>query len=249
MRNCGALRIDHAAGLYRMWWVNQGESACSGCYESMPMHDLLGIIALESQRNKCLVIAEDLGTIPQELRDALKELGAYSYKLFFGERASDGGFIDPKLYEPVAMSALTTHDMPTIKGWWSSYDLDLGVKLGVYTQDEANKLRLDRENAKQRILDSLHGLKSVGDEIGKDAKEVPYSKELVKGLQVHMCKGASALYSTQLEDWIGVEKPVNVPGTYREYPNWKRKLTVDLEDIFSNEYVAELCAAMTKARI
>ena len=77
MRNCGALRIDHAAGLYRMWWVNQGESACSGCYESMPMHDLLGIIALESQRNKCLVIAEDLGTIPQELRDALKELGAY----------------------------------------------------------------------------------------------------------------------------------------------------------------------------
>ena len=248
MTDCGALRIDHAAGLNRFWWTKQGQTADQGAYVAMPMHDLLGIIALESQRHKCIIIAEDLGTIPNELRVALSELGAYSYKLFFGERANDGGFIDPKLYQPHAMSALTTHDMATIKGWWQGDDLSLGVRLNVYTQEEADKLKIDRENSKQRILDSMHGLGSIGNDIGCYAKDVPYSQDLVTGMQVHMCRGSCTLYSSQLEDWIGVEKPVNVPGTYREYPNWKRKLTADLEDIFNNDYVLKLCKSMTAAR-
>ena len=248
MTDCGALRIDHAAGLNRFWWTRQGQTADKGAYVASKMHDLLGIIALESVRHKCVIIAEDLGTIPQELRDALKELGAYSYKLFFGERAADGGFIDTKLYPPHAMSALTTHDMATIKGWWQGDDLTLGVRLGVYTKEEAERLNIDRQDAKQRILDSMHGLGSVGEELGYKVEDVPYSQELVTGMQVHMCRGSCTLYSTQLEDWIGVEKPVNVPGTYREYPNWKRKLTADLEDIFNNDYVLKLCKAMTEAR-
>ena len=189
-----------------------------------------------------------MGTIPQQLRDGLQELGAYSYKLFFGERATDGGFIDPKLYEKHAMSALTTHDMPTIKGWWEGQDLSLGCRLGVYTEDEAKELSVIRKDSKQRILDSMHGLGSIGNDIAKNAEDVPYSKDLVLGMQVHMCHGSCTLYSTQIEDWIGIDKPVNVPGTFREYPNWKRKLTADLEDIFSNEYVQKLCKAMTEAR-
>lgn len=248
MRDCGAMRIDHAAGLFRFWWTRQGNHANTGCYVASPMHDLLGIIALESVRNKCVIIAEDLGTIPQQLRDGLQELGAYSYKLFFGERATDGGFIDPKLYEKHAMSALTTHDMPTIKGWWEGQDLSLGCRLGVYTEDEAKELSVIRKDSKQRILDSMHGLGSIGNDIAKNAEDVPYSKDLVLGMQVHMCHGSCTLYSTQIEDWIGIDKPVNVPGTFREYPNWKRKLTADLEDIFSNEYVQKLCKAMTEAR-
>ena len=248
MQSCGALRIDHAAGLYRMWWVPPEHRPTEGAYVAYPIHDLLGIIALESHRNKCMLIAEDLGTIPMELRHALKEANTFSYKLFFGERAFDGGYIAPKDYEKQAISALTTHDMPTLKGWWTLSDLTLGQKLGIYAPSDATRLASDRNNAKQRILDSLHGLMSVGTDVPRHAADCPMSDALALGMQIHMCRGSCALYSSQIEDWIGVEKPVNVPGTFREYPNWRRKLTANLDEIFSDPKVLELTAKMTQAR-
>ncbi len=244
MRSCGALRIDHAAGLYRLWWVLLGEKASTGAYVAMNMHDLLGIIALESQRNRCLILAEDLGTIPPELRTGLTEVGAYSYKLFF----DDGGKTAPQDYAPQAMAALTTHDMPTLKGWWEGADLTLGRELGLYTEKEAKDLMVIRERTKQKILDVLHFFGSVGEDVTRVAEGSGMSPELGLGMQVHMCHTACALYSSQLEDWTYVEKPVNVPGTFSEYPNWRRKLNMDLEDIFSLEYVKKLTGAMTKAR-
>ena len=250
MKSCGAMRIDHAAGLYRLWWVPLDEKPLNGAYVNYPMHDLLGIIALESQRNKCLIIAEDLGTIPQTLRDELKKVGALSYKLFFGEIAFDGGFIAPKDYQSVAMSALTTHDMPTLVGWWEKQDLILGQKLGLYTKDQALNLGLDRDRQKQRILDSLHGLGSCLDDVPFKAQDIPYMTEpLCKALQYHMCKGSCLLFSSQLEDWIFVKNPVNIPGTFREYPNWRRKLTMDIDDIFKKEFVTKLTDAMSAGRL
>lgn len=250
MRHCGALRIDHAAGLYRFWWVPPKHSAVDGAYVYNNLHDWLGILALESQRHKCLIIAEDLGTIPMELRVALKEVGAYSYKLFFGERAADGGYIAPQDYEPHALSALTTHDTATLIGWWSNYDLTLGQDLGIYTEQQVIDIGRERDECKQRILDSLHGLGSVGPDVPRTYKELPeMTKELAIGLERHMCRGSCALFSSQLEDWIGVVKPVNVPGTMREYPNWRRKLTMNIEDFEKDAQVKEMTAAMTAARI
>ena len=249
MKSCGAMRIDHAAGLYRMWWVPLGENASEGAYVNYSMHDLLGIIALESVRSRCLIIAEDLGTIPQQLREELKKVGALSYKLFFGEIAHDGGFIAPKDYQSVAMSAITTHDMPTLVGWWGNGDLTLGQKLGLYTPEQAEKIGHDRNISKQRILDSLHGLHSVGSEVPYRACEIEsMTEDLCLGLQVHMCRGSCLLYSSQLEDWTFVATPVNVPGTFREYPNWRRKLTLNIDEIFEKKFVSRLTAAMSAAR-
>ena len=249
MTACGALRIDHAAGLARFWWVPPENDPTNGAYVQNNMHDILGIVALESVRQRCLIIAEDLGTIPDELRVALKKYGMYSYKLFFGERAADGGFIAPQIYEPNAMAAITTHDMPTLRGWWSNLDLSMGEKFGIYNTLTAARLAADRKIAKQRILDSLHGLMSAGADVPRYADEIPeMTPALAKALQVHMCRGSCALYSAQLEDFIGVEKPVNIPGTFREYPNWRRKLTLNLDEIFSRPFVADLTSAMTEAR-
>lgn len=249
MKSCGALRIDHAAGLYRFWWVPPRHKPTDGAYVYNNIHDWLGILALESQRNKCLIIAEDLGTIPTELRVALKEVGAFSYKLFFGERAADGGYIAPQDYEKQALSALTTHDMPTLIGWWSHYDLSLGHELGIYNDEDVKRIGTERIDAKQRILDSMHGLGSIGDEIPRRASEIPeMTRDLVVGLERHMCRGSCALFSSQIEDWIGVLKPVNVPGTFREYQNWRRKLTKNLEDIDKDEFVDRVTSEMTKAR-
>lgn len=249
MQSCGALRIDHAAGLYRFWWVPVEHKATEGAYVNNNIHDWLGIIALESQRNKCMIIAEDLGTIPLELRLALKEVGALSYKLFFGEKAHDGGYIAPQDYEKQALSAVTTHDMPTLLGWWSDYDLKMGQELGIYTEDDVKRIGDERKYNKQRILDSLHGLGSVGEEVPRNANDIPQmTHELILGIERHMCRGSCVLFSSQIEDWIGVLKPVNVPGTFREYPNWRRKLTVNIEDLDKDNFVKELTKAMTQAR-
>ena len=132
----------------------------------------------------------------------------------------------------------------------SNYDLSLGQKLGIYTADDVLRLSNDRNNAKQRILDSMHGLGSVGDEIPRNAYDCQeMTPELVKGLERHMCLGSCALFSSQIEDWIGVLKPVNVPGTFREYPNWRRKLTANIEDLDKDNFVRELTAIMTEARV
>ncbi len=248
MQSCGALRIDHAAGLNRLWWVRDGHKASEGAYVKSNMHDLLGIICLESHRNHCMIIAEDLGTIPQELRDALSKCGALSYKIFLYERAGDGGFIAPNDYPRTAMAALTTHDMPTLKGWWNCLDLKEGIKMGIYTKEQSEALEKDRENAKKRMFDSMRYFNTLLPSVAHDPDKVVFSDDLVLSMQQHFCSTNALLCSSQLEDWCQVEKPVNVPGTMREYPNWRRKLNKDLDEIFSDDSVKRLTTAMTKAR-
>ncbi|MEH6453695.1 MAG: 4-alpha-glucanotransferase, partial [Psychromonas sp.] len=118
MSHCGALRIDHVMGLLRLWWVPEGDSAEKGAYIYYSIEDMLNLLALESVRNECLVIGEDLGTVPDGMDVLLKDAGVYSYKVFFFEVAEDGGYFSPSHYEPQAMATLSTHDMPTIKGFW-----------------------------------------------------------------------------------------------------------------------------------
>ncbi|MFC3914497.1 4-alpha-glucanotransferase [Pseudaeromonas sharmana] len=250
MRSCGSLRIDHAMALLRLWWVPPGASAAKGAYIYYRVNDLLGILALESVRNQCLIIGEDLGTVPDGMDVLLKENGVHSYRIFFFERSkTDGGFISPAHYPEQAMAALTTHDMPTLRGYWHCDDLTLGRELGLYPDDAVlDSLRADRHQAKQRILDSLHGHGVLSDSVPRDVNWAGMSRELNHGMQIHMCLGNCALFSTQLEDWLEMDKPVNVPGTSTEYPNWRRKLTRNLSDIFADPALAELAKRMTDAR-
>ena len=250
MRSCGALRIDHVMALLRLWWVPPGASAAKGAYIYYPVDDLLGILALESHRNQCLLIGEDLGTVPQGIDVTLKENGVHSYKVFFFERSKDdGGYISPAHYTEQAMSALTTHDMPTLKGFWHCDDLALGKELGLYPDEAVLKtLYADRHQAKQCILDSLHGHGVISPNVSHDVNWVGMNTELNYGLQIHMSRGSCALFSTQLEDWLEMDKPVNVPGTSYEYPNWRRKLSADLEDLFERESLKALAARMSQAR-
>ncbi|MFT6779309.1 MAG: 4-alpha-glucanotransferase [Paraglaciecola sp.] len=249
MRATGALRIDHVMALLRLWWVAKGDDAKEGGYVYYPVDDLLAILALESHRHKSLVIGEDLGTVPDEIRVKLADNGVYSYRVFFFEQAQDGGFFSPKHYPEQSMSTLTTHDMPTLKGYWHCHDLELGKELGLYPTDEIlNTLYTSRHKDKQAILDTLHGHHSVKGEVGRDANKVGMSKALSFGLQIHMASGSSTLLSLQLEDWLEMDKPVNIPGTFNEYPNWRRKLSQNLQDIFDDSSLNHLAANLTEAR-
>ena len=249
MASSGSLRIDHVMALLRLWWVVKGDNAKDGGYVYYPVDDLLGILALESHRNQSLVIGEDLGTVPEEIRSKLADNGVYSYRVFFFEQAEDGGFFSPSHYPVQSMSTLTTHDMPTLIGYWHCLDLELGKDIGLYpTEEILQTLYTDRHKNKQAILDTLHGHGSVGHEVGRDVNYTGMDKALNHGMQVHMAGGSSALLSLQLEDWLEMDKPVNVPGTFNEYPNWKRKLTENIESLFERKDINELAAKLTQSR-
>ena len=227
----------------------KGDDAKDGGYVYYPVDDLLGILALESHRHQSLVIGEDLGTVPEEIRSKLADNGVYSYRVFFFEQAEDGGFFSPAHYPVQSMSTLTTHDMPTLIGFWHCLDLELGKELGLYpTEDILNTLYADRHANKQSILDTLHGHLSVDDSVGRDVNYTGMTKALNYGMQVHMAQGSSALLSLQLEDWLEMDKPVNIPGTYNEYPNWRRKLSRNLEDVFAEQEIQQLAHSLSAAR-
>ena len=249
MKKSGALRIDHVMALLRLWWVYSGDDASKGGYVYYPVDDLLGILALESVRNESLVIGEDLGTVPEEIRSKLADNGMYSYRLFFFEQAEDGGFYSPSHYPVQSMCTLTTHDMPTLSGYWHCDDLALGKEVGLYPDQEVlNTLYETRHANKQQILNTLHGHHSISDNISRDVNYVGMTTELNFGMQTHMASGSSALLSLQLEDWLQMDKPVNIPGTFKEYPNWKRKLTLNLDDIFSDQSIIELAKSVDQRR-
>ncbi len=249
MASSGSLRIDHVMALLRLWWVVKGDIAKDGGYVYYPVDDLLGILALESHRNQSLVIGEDLGTVPEEIRSKLADNGVYSYRVFFFEQAEDGGFFSPSHYPVQSMSTLTTHDMPTLIGYWHCLDLELGKEIGLYpTEEILQTLYADRHENKQAILDTLHGHGSIGDNVGRDVNHTGMNRELNNGMQVHMAGGSSALLSLQLEDWLEMDKPVNIPGTFDEYPNWRRKLTENIESMFDRHDINELASKLTHAR-
>jgi 4-alpha-glucanotransferase len=249
MKSSGALRIDHVMALLRLWWVVRGDHAQEGGYVYYPVDDLLGILALESQRHQSLVIGEDLGTVPEEIRSKLAQNGVYSYRVFFFEQAEDGGFYSPAHYPVQSMSTLTTHDMPTLTGYWHCDDLELGKQIGLYpTEQILSGLYASRHDNKQEILNSLHAHCSIPDWMDRAVEHMAMSKELNFGMQTHMAAGSSALLSLQLEDWLQMDKPVNVPGTFDEYPNWKRKLNRELEQIFKDPELGSLAQRLSDAR-
>ncbi|WP_394244869.1 4-alpha-glucanotransferase [Vibrio astriarenae] len=250
MKHCGSLRIDHVLGLLRLWWIPKGENATNGAYIYYPVEDMLAILALESHRHECSVIGEDLGTVPDEIVGILRDAGVHSYKVFFFETSEDdGGYISPAHYADQSMSALCTHDMPTLRGFWHCDDLKMGRELGLYpNEQQLEGLFADRLKSKQGILDSVawHGYLPEG--VGRDAQYVPMDTSLAEALQLHVAAGSSTLLSVQLEDWLEMDKPVNIPGTVDEYPNWRRKLSMNLDQIFGRDNVNRLAKRLTEVR-
>jgi 4-alpha-glucanotransferase len=249
MRDSGALRIDHVMALLRLWWVPKGSaSAGEGAYLYYPIMDLLGILALESQRQQAVVIGEDLGTVPDGIFELLQQFGMYSYRIFFFEQAEDGGYTSTAHYPVQAMSALTTHDMPTLIGFWHCSDLKLGLQLGLYTEEILPGLFADRHKSKQRILDSLHGHGMLPADYPRSVEHLGMDRTLSFALQQHLARGSCQLLCLQLEDWMEMTEPVNVPGTSDEYPNWRRKLSLTLEQLEQQEHITAHLKQLTANR-
>ncbi|MCR6652376.1 MAG: 4-alpha-glucanotransferase [Cellvibrionaceae bacterium] len=135
MAHCGALRIDHAMALMRLWWCPPGQTADFGAYIYYPFREMLGLLRLESVRNRCLVIGEDMGVVPTEFREALMSSNIFTNKLFYFEKLQDGRFRPAQEYEPRALAMLTNHDVPTIASWWVGSDLQLRQRLNLLEEE------------------------------------------------------------------------------------------------------------------
>jgi 4-alpha-glucanotransferase len=247
MRYVAALRFDHVMTLYRLWWVPRGLLSKDGTYVHYPLADLIAILALESQRNHCIVIGEDLGTVPEAMTEAMEHYNAYHYKVLMFEQHPDGTFKKPDEYVPQAMAVVTTHDLPTLRGWWEGSDVTLRAQLDLYPTDE---LRQQAHDSRVRDRVSLlRALVSAGLWHWQDGEAMPsYSAALSRAVHAFIGLSSSNIALLQIEDLIGMSEPVNVPGTDTEHANWQRKVTASLTDIFSSREAKDILAAMDAAR-
>jgi 4-alpha-glucanotransferase len=246
MRNYGAMRIDHVMSLFRLWWVPQGMSATDGAYVHYPLHLLLAVVALESQRNQCLVVGEDLGVVPDEMRAAMPQYGLYHYKVMLFEK--DGSrFRRPEEFPPHALATVTTHDLPTLRSFWGTEDIALRERLHLYPGDEVrDRIRRERAADRDALIVALReaGLAPVEPADGNG----PYTAALVQALHAYLARSAAALASLQLEDLLGMIDPVNVPGTNEEYPNWQRKMSETVEAMAASADIRVALSAIERER-
>jgi 4-alpha-glucanotransferase len=245
MRYYGALRLDHVMSLFRLWWVAAGHSPVEGAYVHYPLHLLLSALTLESVRSACVVVGEDLGVVPDEMRRAMPEFGLYHYKVLLFEKL-DGRFRRPEEYVQRALASATTHDLPTLRSYWEGRDIELRRQLKVYPSVEVEE-EVERERERDRVS-LLAALTEQGlNPPHPDSPREPFTPEFAQAVHVYLARSRTALVALQIEDLLGMVDPVNVPSTNHEYPNWQRKLTQDVEDIVGrpdfDAYFAEIARA------
>nr|MDT0250519.1 4-alpha-glucanotransferase [Endozoicomonas sp.] len=235
MRHCAALRIDHVMAIFRLWWCPPDKTADYGVYVTYPLHDLLGIIKLESARHHCLIFGEDLGTVPPEIEAALPPARCYSNEVVLFSRSKDQ-FLAPEKYKLRAMTCISNHDIPTLRAWWNCNDLDLRQRLGFYDAAKTQQEKTARHEDKLALLKTLQQIGETPYGVNpSDMKSLGYSRDLMEKIHYYLGKTASKIVVLQLEDVLELDTPVNVPGTSSEYRNWSRKLTRSISEIFASE--------------
>jgi 4-alpha-glucanotransferase len=246
MRYYGAMRLDHVMALFRLWWVPAGFPPSEGAYVHYPLQQLLTVLSLESARSACLVVGEDLGVVPDEMRRAMPECALYHYKVLLFEK-SGGQFRRPGEYVRHALATVTTHDMPTLRSYWEGRDIELRRRLNLYPSAEIESgVVREREHDRESLLGALQeqGLKPAQPETPFD----PFTAELAHALHLYLARSAAALAALQIEDLLGETLPVNVPGTDKEYPNWQRKVSVDIEEMALRADLAAQFGEIRRAR-
>jgi 4-alpha-glucanotransferase len=247
MRHVAALRLDHVMTLYRLWWVPRGMLSKDGTYVRYPLDDLIAILALESHRQHCVVIGEDLGTVPEAMTVAMESYHAYHYKILLFEQDANGRFKPPSAYVRSALAAMTTHDLPTLRGWWEEHDLALRAGLDLYPS-EALKTQAYTARASDR-RELLLALTSADLWHWSPEQPLPaYSAALSRAVHAFLGLSNANIALIQIEDLIGMLEPVNVPGTDQEHANWQRKVELNSGEIFAREDAQDILSALNTAR-
>ena len=230
-RHAGALRMDHVMGLFRLFWIPQGATGKEGAYVTYPAEDLLGILALESQRHNAIVVGEDLGVVPPEVPPAMQKWGVLSSRVLYFEREDGGGFKPQSSYPELALASVNTHDMPTIAGFWAGHDIELRRSLGLIDEKSSADVAAHRDTEKRKLLDRLRedAALPLHEHPPLDATGVAAVK---RGVHEFLCASPVSLFALSLDDLGDELEPVNVPGVGTDrYPCWSRKMHKTIPEI------------------
>jgi 4-alpha-glucanotransferase len=253
MRHAGVLRIDHVMSLARLYWVPDGRSAVEGAYVNYPLTELLRLVALESHRQRCAVVGEDLGTVPSGFRETMQAANLLSYRVVMFERRRDGNFIPPGEYPPLAAASAATHDLATLKGFWLGRDITWRQKLSLYPDAAAEAADIsDRYTARWQLLEALarEGLMHsdrFGEFLPREGDPV-YTAELGEAILAFLARSRARLMLVQIEDVAGELEQANLPGTTDEHPNWRRRLSGKLDDILGGPDLQRIANRMSQER-
>jgi 4-alpha-glucanotransferase len=253
MRHAGVLRIDHVMSLRRLYWVPAGRPAIAGAYVRYPLAELLRLVALESQRQRCAIVGEDLGTVPSGFRETLQAANILSYRVVMFERRWDGNFIPSAEYSPLAAASAATHDLATLRGFWLGRDISWRQRLALYPDAAAEAADIfDRHTSRWQLLEALEreGLISrrrFGEFLPQDGEPV-YTQELGEAILAFLARSRARLMLVQIEDVAGEVEQANLPGTSDTHPNWRRRLSARLDEILAGDEMQRVAALVTAGR-
>ncbi|MBS0425794.1 MAG: malto-oligosyltrehalose synthase, partial [Proteobacteria bacterium] len=249
MRGAGALRIDHVMGLTRLFCMPPGATPAEGAYVHYPAEEMLAIVALESQRHRCMVIGEDLGTVSDETRHLLQRFGLLSYRLLYFER--EGAAFKPSTaYPREALAAVSTHDLATLQGWWSSTDLQERIRLGLFPREAIALQQLaDRAAERAQLMLALQqagllGAEAVARALGSGVLDAGACAAVHR----YLAQTPARLMMVQAEDLLGEREQANMPGTLDTHPNWRRRLPLPAQGWPDDARVRTIAAAVAQER-
>jgi len=235
LRHADGIRVDHVAGLWRLWWIPPGESAGRGTYVHYDPEAMLGVLALEAHRAGAVVVGEDLGTVEDQVTDTLHERGMLSSAVLWFQRDYDTPghpLVPPEKWTESAMASISTHDLPTVAGFLAGEHVRIRAELGLFdgpVDGEYSAAELER-----------HQLVELMTQEG-----VP-TDDLVAAFHALLAKAPSVLRLTSPQDALGEVRQPNLPGTVDQYPNWRIPLPVTLEEFFADEHVRAVVAALAE---
>ena len=240
LRSAGGVRIDHAMGLNRLWVVPDGHPASLGTYLAMPETDLLRLLRLESRRHEAIVLAENLGTVPEGFSDRLRDAGIAGMSVLWFQRDEGKRFLSPSQWPRHASAMTSTHDLPTVAGWWRGRDIEWNERLG----RDVGDARAERARDRDQLWDAMQ---HAG--VSQGAQPAHWDAYRIADAAVgFLGRSSSELVMLPLEDALAVEEAPNLPGTTDEHPNWRRRLPGTVETLLDTGHVGERLDILDEAR-
>lgn len=241
MRHAGGARIDHAMGLARLWVVPEGASPSEGAYLTYPLDDLLRLIRLESFRHRAIVIGEDLGTVPEGFREKLADAGIAGMDVLWFAREKEE-FLPPKRWRRDALAMTSTHDLPTVAGWWRGHDISLRESLGLLAGTTAKEEQRARAIDRKHLWHAFRAARATS----AAAPSPDNTESVVDAAIAFVAETPAPLVLIPLEDALGLEEQPNLPGTVSEHPNWRRRYPGAADKIFDDPAVAARASTLAK---
>ncbi|MPY69651.1 MAG: 4-alpha-glucanotransferase [Alphaproteobacteria bacterium] len=252
MRHAGAVRLDHAMSVYRLFWIPHGMPPQEGCYVQYPLADMLRSLAGVSTARRAIVIGEDLGTVPEGFRELMQGADMLSCRLLYFEQTKRG-FRAPASYRRNAFLSVSSHDLPPLASWWTGNDIALFQTLGQLDAAGAGKRRKERDRDRRSLIarlgrEAARRRFTVPAPADDEAERSRLTPDLVVAVHAYLARTPSRLLGVQFEDLCGAVAPVNVPGTSAEYPNWRLRAPAALEDVTDSGLWRAIVAAVARER-